>query len=227
MPNGCLFASWPLSLLAALKECAVERFELQAQLSAWVPPTGGCGSRARAASPPARLRLPPLRWLAGWWLGCAVESAPRCGCSDPCSARRSSGATPRSRENVPQDGRGTPQRGRASRRTGGRAVTGRAPAGREGFPSWSARRRAAHRMGELAAPQPTLCHPMCVLWLWPFLQAALLDWGPGAFAQEPSPAAGLTSLPNAPARAACRRFSYEPFYDRRGCRFSSPAKPLV
>ena len=42
------------------------------------------------------------------------------------------------------------------------------------------------------------------------LRCAAKPWAagrPGAFAQKPSPAAGFTSLPNAPARAACRRFS--------------------
>ena len=77
MPNGCLFAFLPLRLLAALRKCAIGRVELQAQLSAWVPPTGGCGLHARAASPPARLHLTSLCWLAGWrleWQAGSVSS---------------------------------------------------------------------------------------------------------------------------------------------------------
>ena len=116
--------------MAALKECAVGRFELQAQLPAWVPPTGGCGSRARAASPPARLRLPPLRWLAGWRLGSEAESAPRCGCPirvqhvAAAGRRPAAGRIPAGREkhsaarpSFPRDGRQRCDR-KSPRRTG-------------------------------------------------------------------------------------------------------------
>ena len=156
---------------------------MQAQLFAWVPPSGGCGARARAASPPARLSSSSL--LAGWLEAGTRGGARSNGATDPARARRRESS--RRTGELPLCGAELPA-GRASQRRRSKESTRRTgealhngergaelPAGRESS-------------GAKNPPSATRCAANAA---WGsgqlLLQAALLSWG-------------LVRLPRSPAQ---------------------------
>ena len=173
---------------AAREEFAIGRRGLQAQRGLRLTRPSGLTSRSHPYS---------SSWLAGWLVGGCMEAEgpPRCGCPNPLSARRISGATPRNaprQGGLPQDGNGSPQRGRVSRKTGGSAATGGTPAGRERL---SATERAAPCFPQDGRAGGAATHP-----LPPCVPRMRLGVVVSCFCRLPCWAGGLVHLPRSPAQ---------------------------
>ena len=194
--TGASLLSGFFASVVAHVHCAMGRLGCKRSPRAWLPPIGG-------------LRLTPsFFWLAGgWWL---VGRRYRfCAAAANCGART-----------LQVRGRGPCKTGSASReQRGSRAANCR-------------RRTPLHTPassprdgGDGAAANPPSATLYAASAVWGLQLSAPAGCpaglgGPGALAQEPSPAAGIALRPHVPARAACRRFSRSRRSSVRRCQFS-------